>query len=354
MKFFYIMLDLVFKRFYGQTYTLLTLMLCFGYHGYRAQFKNDMDGAGAPPSLSETVGHWAAGYRARLQYTRQKRGEMIAYQRRAALTEGMTLPEVCHEVETALRADTTDQAGGKTRIATSAVSPPVPSGANCESPIALAWESERQAGGGEPNLTLPAAGVPPARAPPPTGLIGTRVALTSLDASIPFANMMFARPGQPQHVGQIVAVISPGEEDRTGEYEVQAAFPSPNASQTQYVAFPASEVAAVAYVESTHAGQPVQTRCQSRPLQTKVCVMQSKRNSQAAGDSRNRAGIGENTASATWIRGSRAGSPAELLAQNHEAPTTRLSGFRGENRTEPGQNERGATTVTAEAPIGDH
>jgi hypothetical protein len=124
MKFFYIMLDLVFKRFYGQTYTLLTLMLYFGYHGYRAQFKNDMDGAGAPPNLSETVGHWAAGSRARLQYTRQERGEMIAYQRRAALTEGTTLPEVFHEVETALRADTTDQAGGKTRITTSAVSPP--------------------------------------------------------------------------------------------------------------------------------------------------------------------------------------------------------------------------------------
>ena len=69
---------------------------------------------------------------------------------------------------------------------------------------------------------------------------------------------MFARPGQPQHVGRIVAVISPEEEDRTGEYEVQAAFPSPNASQTQYVTFPASEVAAVTYVESTHAGQPVE------------------------------------------------------------------------------------------------
>lgn len=248
MKFFYIMLDLVFKRFYGQTYTLLTLMLYFGYHGYRAQFKNDMDGAGTPPSLSETVGHWAAGSRARLQYTRQKRGEMIAYQRRAALTEGTTLPEVFHEVETALRADTSDQAGGKTRITTSAASPPVPPGANCESPIALAWEPERQAEGGEPNLTLPAAGVPPARAPPPTGLIGTRVALTSLDASIPFANKMFARPGQPQHVGRIVAVISPEEEDRTGEYEVQAAFTSSNASQTQYVTFPASEVAAVTYV----------------------------------------------------------------------------------------------------------
>jgi hypothetical protein len=59
---------------------------------------------------------------------------------------------------------------------------------------------------------------------------------------------MFARPGQPQHVGRIVAVISLEEEDRTGEYEVQAAFTSSNASQTQYVTFPASEVAAVTYV----------------------------------------------------------------------------------------------------------
>lgn len=93
----------VLKHLYGQEYAKKVLEYFFGFHTYRSQYLNDMDGAAAPLDVANLCGQWSENSRARHGYTRARVNQILECQEKAACqTEGPTLPGVFHEVEARL------------------------------------------------------------------------------------------------------------------------------------------------------------------------------------------------------------------------------------------------------------
>jgi len=223
MVLYYILMSAVLKHLYDQEYAQKVLEYFFGFHTYRSQYLNDMDGASAPLDVANLCGQWSETSRARHGYTRARVNQILECQEKAASqTEGPTLPGVFHEVEARLQSKRNAAASGEAVEAMPKLPPNVPR----NSPVALAYEAQRQALGKSPSFRLPTThGERTAR---PVELLHRTVALNSLDRSIPIERRMLAfQTGSTPILGEIAEILDPEEEDTVGDYEVLVVFQSP-------------------------------------------------------------------------------------------------------------------------------
>ena len=234
MRLYYPTLIRTIEQLSGVRYERKVVEYFFGFHSSRAQYLNDMEGAGAPDDLTALGGQWSEKSSARAGYRRDRIRQILACNAAAAQQmSGPTMPEVMHEVEAALQTQLRTE---KSQVRDNAAEagalveqrmPPLPANTGANTAIALAYEAQRQSEGLKASFELPTAPVERRR---PVELMHRQIALWSLDTRIPVEERMVPQQGKTPYIGQVAAVQEPEEEDFAGEYEVLVAFPTPGAS----------------------------------------------------------------------------------------------------------------------------